>query len=347
MEDFYTKKEIDKNTIEFTITLPKENFEKSYEMVLKDFTKDTNVKGFRKGKLPADLLDNGTKQALKLDTFEKLAPLYVSTAISKENLEPIAPPEYMELPKFIDGLDITFNVKVTTMPEFKLGNVKKIKIKQEDVKVEDKEIEDALKELKDTQESKETEINDKWAKDMGKIIGEEKIKTLEELKTKIKDALKTQKEHVQMHSMQDEALREGIKISKIEIPQPAIDYEAQQREQSFTQDMQGRGVKIEDFLKANNITMEKMRELWIQDSTEALQSDTFLGLYAKDRDLKVSQEDLDKKIDLIKQSQPNADPSIFSNPEWIEYVRRVEIKERAFREFIKEVLGEDFLDQHN
>ena len=347
MDQFYTKKIEGKDTVEFTITIPKDNFEKSYSAVLKDFTKDSNIKGFRKGKVPTDLIDKGTKQALKLDAFEKLAPMYVSTAINKEKLEPISPPEYKELPKLIDGLDITFDVKVTIMPEFKLGNIKKIKIKKEDTKVEDKDVESAITELKGTQKTEEKEVNDKWAIEIAKIIGEENIKSLEELKGKIKDALKVQKDHVQMHQMQDKALAEGIKISNIEIPLAAIEYEAMQREDSFNSQMKERGGNVEDFLKANNITIEKMRELWMQDSKEALESDTFLNIYSKEKGITVEDSDLEKRIEEIKKMEPNADPSIFSNPEWREYIRKIERKEQAFRAFIKEVLGEEFLDSHN
>jgi FKBP-type peptidyl-prolyl cis-trans isomerase (trigger factor) len=35
-------------------------------------------------------------------------------------------------------------MNITVMPEFKLGNLKKIKIKKEEVKVEKKEVDDAL-----------------------------------------------------------------------------------------------------------------------------------------------------------------------------------------------------------
>lgn len=347
MDQFYTVKSSTKDTVEISITIPKENFEKSYELLLKDFTKDTNVKGFRKGNVPTDLIDKGTKQALKLDAFEKLAPLYVSTAINKEKLEPISPPEYKELPKLIDGIDITFEVKITIMPEFKLGNIKKIKIKKEDTKVDDSDVEAAIKELKETQKTQEKEINDKWAIEIGKVIGEDNIKTLDALKEKIKSALKVQKEHALMHQMQDKALAEGIKISNIEVPLNAIEYEAYQREESFNNEMKQRGVKTEDFLKSNNITIEKMRELWMQDAKEALESDTFLNMYSIENKITVEDADLDKRIEEIKKAEPTADPSIFSNPEWREYIRKIDRKEQAFRHFIKSVLGDEFLDEHN
>lgn len=347
MDNFYTKKDINEHTFELTITLPHDSFKKSYDLLLQNYAKDTDVKGFRKGKVPAGMISDQIKEVVKLEAFERLAPLYINTALNKEKLEPIAPPQYKEIPKFLDGLDTSFTITVTVMPKFKLGDTKKIKVKKESVEVTDKEIQDAIDDLKKTQKTEEKEVNDKWAEEIGKIINVENVKTLNDLKERIKDALTKQKEHYQMHQLQDEALKKGIEISKINVPQVAIDFEASEREKAFTEDMQSRGVKIDDFLKANNITIEKMRELWLKDAKDAIEADTFLNLYSQEKGISISDEELEKKIESIKNAEPNADKNIFSNPQWREYIKNVERKEKGFRLFIEEVLGKDFLDEHN
>ncbi len=347
MNNFYTRKDVNDHTVDITISIPKDNFKHSYDLLVKDYAKDADIKGFRKGKVPADLISNQMKEVIKLETFERIAPLYINTALNKENLEPIAPPEYTEIPKLLDDLDVSFTIKVTLMPKFKLGDVSKIKIKKEKLAVEEKEVESAVEELKNTQQTKEKDVNDKWAEEVAKIINAEDVKSLKDLRVKIKDALQKQKDHYQLHQLQDEALRKGIEISKIEIPEPAIKFEASEREKAFVEDMKHRGVKIEDFLKANNITIEKMRELWMKDAKDALEADTFLNLYSREKSVEITDEELEKKIEAIKVSQPNADKSIFSNPQWKEYIRNVERKEKGFRLFVEEVLGKDFLDEHN
>ena len=347
MDIKYTRKDVNDFTHELEITIPYDNFSHSYDLLLKDYSKDLDIKGFRKGKVPSNLVSPQVKEVVKFETFEKLAPMYVNTALSKEKLQPIAPPEFKEIPKFLDNLDIPFTVIVTTMPQFKLGDMKKVKVKKEKLAIEEKEIDQAIEELKQSQKTEEKEVNDKWAKEVAKIIGEKDITTVEQLRNKIKEALLKQKEHYQMHKLQDEALKMAVEESKIEIPQPAIDYEARERENAFNEDMKNRGVNIEDFLKANSITIEKMRELWQLDSKEAIESDVFLSLYADTKDIKVTNEELDKKIEEIKKERPDADKSIFSNLEWRQYIEKVTRKENAFRSFIEEVLGKDFLDEHN
>ncbi|KUK77323.1 MAG: trigger factor [candidate division WS6 bacterium 34_10] len=347
MSDMYKREDVSDSKIELTITMPRDAFEKSYKALLKDQTKDKDIKGFRKGKVPEDLIEPSMKPMLQFETFERLAPMYINTTIQKEKIELVAPPKYSKLPEFNGDEDLEFKVEVTTMPDFKLGNLKKVKVEKEDIEIEEKDVEKVLKELKTQHETDAKKIGDDWAKEMAKKLELEDVKDLDGFKEKVEDLLKKQKEHMLLHRYQEDALKQAIELSKIEIPEGAIEFEAKERERSFEQDMQARGVKIEEFLKQSNLDMEQMREAWKKDAKDALEADVFLNLYAKEKDVKVSKEELDEKIEMIKKTQPNADESVFSNEQWLDYIKRVEKKEKAFREFIKETLGEELLDEHN
>jgi len=346
-DENYKREDVSDEKIELTITMPRDAFEQSYKAMLKDQTKDKDIKGFRKGKVPEELIEPSMKPMLQLETFERLAPMYINMAIQKEKIDLIAPPKYSKLPDFKGNEDLEFKVEVTVMPDFKLGNLKKIDIKKEDSTIEESEIEKVLKELKVKNETDAKQIGDDWAKEIAKQLELKDVKSLDDLKLKVKDILKKQKEHMLLHKYQEDALAQAIKISEIKIPQESIDFEAKERERAFEQDMQTRGVDVDQFLKQSNLTMEKMREAWQKDAKDALEADVFLNLYSEKRNVDVTKEELDQKIELIKKSKPNADESIFSNEQWLEYIKRVEIKEKAFREFIKEVLGDKFLDEHN
>lgn len=343
----YTRKNVSDSTIELTITVPRDDFDKSYKALLKDQTKDKDMKGFRKGKVPKDLIEPAMKPMLQFETFERLAPMYINTAIQKEKIELIAPPKYSKLPDFKGKKDLEFQVEITIMPDFKLGNLKKIKIEKEDTKIDEKDVEKVLKELKTKHETDSKKIGDAWAKEMGKKLKLDGVKDLESFKSNIKNLLKQQKEHMLLHKYQEGALKQAIELSKIKIPDGSIEFEAKERERAFEQDMQARGVKVEDFLKQSNLDMKQMREAWEKDGKDALETDVFLNLYAKEKDIKVTKKELDKKIELIKKSRPDADESLFSNEQWLEYIKRVEKKEKAFKDFIKETLGDTFLDEPN
>ncbi|HCC67740.1 TPA: hypothetical protein DEP90_00820 [Patescibacteria group bacterium] len=338
----YTREDVNENTIVLTMTIPREAFDKSYKAILKDQTKDSKVKGFRKGKVPSELLEPSMKPMLQFKTFEKLAPMYINTAIQKEKIELIAPPKYSKLPKFDTKDDLEFKVEVTIMPEFKLGNMKKVKIEKKEVSIEKKDVDQAIQEIKTNNKTKVKKIGDSWAKEIAKKLKLKDITNLEELKKEIKNILTKQKEQMLRHTYQENALKQAINLSDIKIPQPAIEFEAKEREKAFEQEMQQRGIKVNDFVKQSNLKMEQMREAWLKDAKDALESDAFLTLYANKRNIKVEKEEIDKKIEIIKKSRPNVDQSIFSNDQWLEYIKKVERKEKAFKEFIKETLGKEF-----
>jgi len=81
-----------------------------------------------------------------------------------------------------------------------------------------------------------------------------------------------------LHKYQEDALKQAIELSKIEIPEGAIEFEAKERERAFEQDMQARGTKVEDFLKQSNLDIKQMREAWKKDGKDALETDVFLNL---------------------------------------------------------------------
>jgi FKBP-type peptidyl-prolyl cis-trans isomerase (trigger factor) len=342
MSDTYEREDISKDTIQFKITIPKEEFNKEYKAILKQELEDTDIKGFRKGKVPGELVEPQVGYTLKIQALEKLIPEYLERVLIKEDVLPIAPPQYKELPNFEKGSDLEFTMNVTVMPEFKMGNLKKLEIKGEDISVSKKEVDEALERLQKNQKTNTKEINEDWAKEIIKLLRLDGVKDLKGLRKYIKDAILSQKEHLMHHQLEDKALEEAIKLSNIEIPQPAIEYEASERERAFVMDMQEKGIDIDQFLKANNITLDKMREMWREDAKQALQTDVFLKLYSEERNIEVTEEDLKKKIELLKKNAPEkTDPSVFKDARWKEYIKRVEIKEKAFHQFLDEVIKID------
>ena len=340
MGNFYERKDINDNTIEFKITIPRKEFRTTYQKLLGKQLMDTDIKGFRKGKVPASMVEPQIGGTLRLEAFEELVPQYLMTALEKEDINPVAPPDYKSFPNFDDDeKDLEFTIDITVMPTFTLGDLKKVKVKKEKVSVKDKEVEDALEDMLKNNKTKSKKIDDAWAKEMGEMSKIKEITDLKSMKEYVKKTLIHQKEHALEHQQEDEAMAQAIKLSKIEIPQKAIDYEAEQRERSFNEDMQKRGTDTDSFLKAYGITIEKMREGWQKDAKEALENDVFLNLYAKEKNIQVDEKDLQEQIDSIKKTAPEGtDEHIFEDEQWRDYIRKVMRKEKAFAEFKKEVL---------
>ena len=96
--------------------------------------------------------------------------MYLTTALQKENINPIAPPDYKNFPDLSKDEDLVLHVGITVMPEFKLGYLNKVKVTKDKVTVSKKEVDENINNLFKNDNLGEKEINDKWARDMSEKI---------------------------------------------------------------------------------------------------------------------------------------------------------------------------------
>lgn len=344
MEDFYKMEKVSSSLYKFSVTLPKDAFKKSYDDALAAELKNVDLKGFRKGNVPTDMLEKQLRPAIALDVVEKLAPYYLNAAVMKEEIVPVAPPKYSGFENLDPAKEVKFVAEVTVMPEFKLGNIKKVK---PDTKNEGASEEDVKKTLDNMFENnkdkfKQKEINDEWAKEIAKEYKFKDISNLKDLKEVVKRVVESQKSAYIRQTQEAEIIRKAVKESKIEIPEAAVEYEAGEREHSFMHDLEHIKMSIEDFAKERNTTLEEMQEAWKTDAKEALENDVLFKIYADDKKIEITDEELQAEIDQIKLSnrgKENDNPELYENPGWQSYVKSYILKQKAYRVLIEEVLG--------
>lgn len=327
--------------VNVNVKIPYSEFKKEYESLLEREAKKVDAKGFRKGKVPVEMLDEQLKHMLRLEALEKIAPKHLTQIIETEKIELIAPPEYTDLPDLTKEEDLELKIKFTTSPEFKLGDIKKIKVKQESANVKKEEIEDTITEMfnKSVIEDKGQKPDDNWAKKTAELYKLENVKDLNGLKDEIKGLLKKEKERIVQQNAQHEVMQEAIKISKIEVPKEAVDFEAREREKSFLDELKNANMSLDDFCKNNNTNIETLREMWAKDAQEALNSDALLKLYGKSKKIQVSDQELEEGIANIKQSRGEEIPEDVENdPMWRNNIRNVVLKQKAYKQLMDEAL---------
>jgi FKBP-type peptidyl-prolyl cis-trans isomerase (trigger factor) len=337
----YTRKNISDDTIELTVSIKRETFEKSYDALLEREAKQAEMKGFRKGEVPKEVVEEKMGDAIRLQAFEQIAPLYVNSAVMKEEIQIITPPSYKELPKLKGKEALEVTVVLTVMPEFKLGNMKKIKIKKEKLEVTDKEMEEVLERLKNNPQMKTDKMDDKWAEETAKKLLMEGVKTMDALKKELEKVLMEQKENISRQTQESDALKQAIELSKIKIPEAAMHYEAHEREHQFVHQLEAQKMSFEDWAKNNGTTVEEVRDRWHKDALEALEADVFLKLYAEANNIEITQEELDTAVNKIKASKQVQDESVYENEEWLAYMKQIEMKKKGYEHFRTSVFGEE------
>lgn len=117
------KKQTD-GTIEITITVLKKTVDQFYHQALETLTKEAEIKGFRKGKAPKNLVEkNLGKQKVYQKAIEKIVSQAYLEAIKQNNLKPIVAPK-VELLSAKDGQDWQIKITTTERPPIDLGKWK-------------------------------------------------------------------------------------------------------------------------------------------------------------------------------------------------------------------------------
>lgn len=114
------------STATFTLTIPKEKVKKGYQKALSIATQQAQLKGFRKGKAPASLVEKELgKQKLYTQALQHLLPEAYAEAAKSLSLKPISGPR-IEPEKLEEDHDWQLKVTVAEKPDIKLGDYKKI-----------------------------------------------------------------------------------------------------------------------------------------------------------------------------------------------------------------------------
>ena len=141
----------EKGIVEVLVTMDFSEVEKNKTEALKNISKDAKIDGFRKGKIPTDVLE---KQLGEGTVLQEAANITINNVfadiLKKENLHMIGYPA-ISVTKLASGNDFEFKIEMTVYPEIKLPDYKKIakKFKKEGTEVTDKDFEKLEKNVLD------------------------------------------------------------------------------------------------------------------------------------------------------------------------------------------------------
>jgi trigger factor len=127
------------------IVTKKEIQEKIYKKL--DEVKDTiNLKGFRPGKAPRELLKKQFGKALYAEVIEKTLNDSAFQALKDNNIKPAGQPK-IDIKSSGENKDLEFTIEVEKVPEIKKVDLSKIEIEKYEVKADKKDLETRLNQL--------------------------------------------------------------------------------------------------------------------------------------------------------------------------------------------------------
>jgi FKBP-type peptidyl-prolyl cis-trans isomerase (trigger factor) len=111
-----------KKTFELEFTIPWTKVKKTYDQVVEQTVDQAEIKGFRKGKAPKDLVEKTLdKQKIYQEVLKNLLPSTYEQAVKQHHLRPIISPQITPVAA-VENKDWQFKAAACEAPEVKLGD---------------------------------------------------------------------------------------------------------------------------------------------------------------------------------------------------------------------------------
>jgi trigger factor len=135
--------------VRLTVEVPFEELKDSLDAAYKKINQQVTVKGFRKGKIPARIIDQrfGRGAVLEEAVNDALPKLYTE-AVNEGELNVLGQPE-VDITELKDGELLTFTAEVDVRPTIEIPDYSGIEVEVDAVEVSDEDVEKAVEELRE------------------------------------------------------------------------------------------------------------------------------------------------------------------------------------------------------
>ncbi|MBK6909559.1 MAG: trigger factor [bacterium] len=150
MELIVENKRLSEVQAELIVAVPAEYMTAEVERKLASVAAHADVPGFRRGKIPRNILLQKYGPAITEDTVQTVLQEAYRTALEQEKLFPVTPGEMSEI-NFEPGQPLTFKVIVELLPDITVPELSEISVELKDPQADDEDINTALDSLREGQ----------------------------------------------------------------------------------------------------------------------------------------------------------------------------------------------------
>lgn len=309
---------LDKSRVEIKTIIPAKTFEGFRASALKGLGEKISIDGFRKGNIPANILEARVGEMGILEEMAQLAIMETYPIILTENkIDAIGRPE-IHITKIAKDNDLEVTITTAVLPNVTLADYKKIaKIaneKKTEVAVDESEIDAAILELRQMRAHHEMhengvehhehdhtkldekdlpEITDAFVKTLGKFDG------IEDFKTKLRENLAKEKQTREIEKKRIEIVDGIIDGSIIDLPDMLVDFELDKMMQQFAHDISMMGHTMQDYLKKIDKTEESLKTEWRINAEKRAKMQLILDKIAEQEKLAPTDEEIQSETQKI------------------------------------------------
>jgi trigger factor len=130
------------------ITLDPEEVEREMDQVVSEYRSKVVIPGFRKGKVPNELIRANYRSSIESDLLNQILPDATARALQEHSLEPAAPPRIKDL-SFRPGEPLTFTAVVDLWPKVEATGYRGIELDEVIQEVDEQVVEEFLQALRE------------------------------------------------------------------------------------------------------------------------------------------------------------------------------------------------------
>ena len=173
-------------------------------------------------------------------------------------------------------------------------------------------------------------LDDEFVKDISEF------NTVDEYRKDVEAKLKKDAEARAERKLEDDILDKIVKSTKIDIPKAMLDYEVEEMIEEFSYRLRYQGLKLEDYLKYMNITMDALKSEYETQASERIKTRLCLEEIIKLEKITYSNDDLNNKLNEYAASTGKDPEKVKLNfkKEQIDYFANM-IKQEKLFEFLK------------
>ncbi|MEV6736542.1 trigger factor [Streptomyces sp. NPDC051104] len=135
--------------VRLTVEVPFEELKDSLDAAYKKINQQVTVKGFRKGKIPARVIDQRFGRGAVLEeAVNDALPKFYTDAVNEAELNPLGQPE-VDITELKDNELLSFTAEVDVRPTIEIPDYSGIEVEVDAVEVTDEDVEESVQQLRD------------------------------------------------------------------------------------------------------------------------------------------------------------------------------------------------------
>jgi len=152
------------------IELPPEDLQAEFEKEVVRLSRSLRLPGFRKGKIPKDVVRARFRSDVMSHAVQDLVPHALSQALKEHNLYPLDDPRISKLESEL-GKPLKFRASFEVMPEIELGEYKALEVEKPSTEVTDEQVQKGIDALRE-QNARFDPIEGRGAQDHDFVMGD-------------------------------------------------------------------------------------------------------------------------------------------------------------------------------